>query len=550
MSIQHNMAALGSTRMLGINEKNRIKYFEKLSTGYKINRAADDAAGLAISEEMRAQIRGLNKTIQNIEDGTSYVQTADAALSEIHDILHRIHELAVQSANDTNTEMDREYIDTEVQLLKEEIDRIFEETEFNTIKIWDTKMDGKVQIGTEKKQAVTMSSYGNGFYVNETNKGAIAYNGYKIEVQGTNPADPSNYGFKVTWEGWNKKQYSTELVPWNDVGTGAFAMKISDYMSPTAPAETHSIDFKLGWNTVNADIVTVKDIAKAVDGRIFSSGVSSSEKTTNNQTASGISYSVSTNYLAELASNRNTEQYDTVWIEPLPTGSTNVITQPTYTNPREDTGWAMHFTMPNIGPVTAKVSSISYYGYDKRPETENTFWKWEYHWINNQKVPYQATITHTPDQGNPGSLHALTDCVSNNKDPDSLQNSQGGGRIYLNFTMTPDSGSVNYEGRTETTVGSITLSFNVSQTDDEEAVMKKIQAALNPNTIFDIERPASNSGGAYHSIYTPSATVVMIDSPLYKSTHDLAIQAGANANQLIHVTYDSLRLPGLGMVIL
>ena len=400
MSIQHNMAALGSTRMLGINEKNRIKYFEKLSTGYKINRAADDAAGLAISEEMRAQIRGLNKTIQNIEDGTSYVQTADAALSEIHDILHRIHELAVQSANDTNTEMDREYIDTEVQLLKEEIDRIFKETEFNTIKIWDTKMDGKVQIGTEKKQAVTMSSYGNGFYVNEVNKGAIAYNGYKIEVQGTNPADPSNYGFKVTWEGWNKKQYSTELVPWNDVGTGTFAMKISDYMSPTAPAETHGIDFKLGWNTVNADIVTVKDIAKAVDGRIFSSGVSSSEKTTNNQTASGISYSVSTNYLAELASNRNTEQYDTVWIEPLPTGSANVITQPTYTNPREDTGWAMHFTMPNIGPVTAKVSSISYYGYDKRPETENTFWKWEYHWINNQKVPYQATITHTPDQGN------------------------------------------------------------------------------------------------------------------------------------------------------
>ena len=86
--------------------------------------------------------------------------------------------------------------------------------------------------------------------------------------------------------------------------------------------------------------------------------------------------------------------------------------------------------------------------------------------------------------------------------------------------------------------------------DDEEAVMKRIQAALNPNTIFDIERPASNSGGAYHSIYTPSATVVMIDSPLYKSTHDLAIQAGANANQLIHVTYDSLRVLGLGMVIL
>ena len=123
--IAHNLLAMNAQRQFGIVNTKQSKTTEKLSSGYKINRAADDAAGLTISEKMRSQIRGLNQAADNIQEGISYVQTADGALNEVHDILHRMNELAVQSANDTNTEQDREAIDSEVQQLKEELDRIF-----------------------------------------------------------------------------------------------------------------------------------------------------------------------------------------------------------------------------------------------------------------------------------------------------------------------------------------------------------------------------------------------------------------------------------------
>ncbi len=131
MVIQHNLSALNANRQLGIVKSNLSKSTEKLSSGYKINRASDDAAGLSISEKMRKQIRGLSQASENCEDGISLCQVADGALNETHDILQRINELAVQSANGTNSESDREKIDQEIQQLKCEIDRIAECTSFN-----------------------------------------------------------------------------------------------------------------------------------------------------------------------------------------------------------------------------------------------------------------------------------------------------------------------------------------------------------------------------------------------------------------------------------
>jgi len=114
MVIQHNMMAFNANRQYGINTGKSKKLTEKLSSGYRINRAADDAAGLAISEKMRRMIRGLGQSADNIRDGIGFVQTADGALNEAHDILQRMNELAVKSANGTNTEEDRKYIDSEV----------------------------------------------------------------------------------------------------------------------------------------------------------------------------------------------------------------------------------------------------------------------------------------------------------------------------------------------------------------------------------------------------------------------------------------------------
>ena len=131
MVVQHNLTAMNSNRMLGITQGTLSKSTEKLSSGYKINRAADDAAGLSISEKMRKQIRGLTKASSNAEDGISAVQTAEGALQEVTDMLQRMNELAVQASNGTNSTTDRQSIQDEIEQLTTEIDRVAETTKFN-----------------------------------------------------------------------------------------------------------------------------------------------------------------------------------------------------------------------------------------------------------------------------------------------------------------------------------------------------------------------------------------------------------------------------------
>lgn len=133
MVVQHNLRAMNSNRMLGITTGQLSKSSEKLSSGYKVNRAADDAAGLSISEKMRKQIRGLSQASANAEDGISAVQTAEGALTEVHDMLQRMNELANKAANGTNSVSDRQTIQDEISQLTTEIDRVAETTKFNEI---------------------------------------------------------------------------------------------------------------------------------------------------------------------------------------------------------------------------------------------------------------------------------------------------------------------------------------------------------------------------------------------------------------------------------
>jgi len=157
MRINNNIMAMNTYRQLGITNTSASKSMEKLSSGLRINRAGDDAAGLSISEKMRAQIRGLNMASKNAQDGISLIQTAEGALQETHAILQRMRELAVQSANDTNVEVDRAAIQAEIDELAAEITRIAETTEFNTQKLLDGKFAGKFHIGANKGQDITLS---------------------------------------------------------------------------------------------------------------------------------------------------------------------------------------------------------------------------------------------------------------------------------------------------------------------------------------------------------------------------------------------------------
>ncbi len=160
MVVQHNLTAMNSNRMLGVTTSTQSKLTEQLSSGYKINRAADDAAGLSISEKMRSQIRGLTQASANAQDGISCVQTAEGALAEVHDMLQRMNELAVKSANGTNTSADRVAIQKEINALVSEIDRVSQSTQFNTLNLLDgtfaASKNVTLQVGTANKTEQTI----------------------------------------------------------------------------------------------------------------------------------------------------------------------------------------------------------------------------------------------------------------------------------------------------------------------------------------------------------------------------------------------------------
>ncbi len=191
MVIQHNIAGMNANRQLNITTNLQAKSSEKLSSGYKINRAADDAAGLAISEKMRRQVRGLTQASENAQDGISLVQIADGAMAEVHEMLQRGNELAVQAANDTLTETDRGYIQAEIDKIKEEIDAINGKTTFNEKYILRGKgvdmTDNSVSIKGGLPSFVTVDSASDGAGYMASTYTTRAY--YRV----SSTADPDNY---------------------------------------------------------------------------------------------------------------------------------------------------------------------------------------------------------------------------------------------------------------------------------------------------------------------------------------------------------------------
>jgi len=190
MIVQHNMSAMNANRMLGITNSSLAKSTEKLSSGYKINRAADDAAGLSISEKMRSQIRGLNKASDNAQDGISLIQTAEGALNESHAILQRMRELSVQASNGTETDDDREAVQKEISQLQDELTRISSTTEFNTMKLLDGSLGG----GSSATGIKVDASVSNAALANSALKTTAATNGKYTSDTAISDADDLSAG--------------------------------------------------------------------------------------------------------------------------------------------------------------------------------------------------------------------------------------------------------------------------------------------------------------------------------------------------------------------
>lgn len=525
MIIQQNMLSLNASRQLGIINNNKCDSTTKLASGYKINKAADNAAGLSISEKMRAQIRGLDQSSRNLSDAISYVQVAEGALNEVSSIMQRIRELSVQAINDTNTEEDRTAIDKEVQQLKEEVKGIFKDTEFNTKKIWDTDPRYKVQIGTEEVKAVTGgSSYISGT-LTEINKASIPKDGsFTLKA--------NEDGIQVTWDAYNGKSYTSEVIGWADELKGTHSFKLSDYIDVAANPELQGVDFTYSYNV--AEYAQLDDVIGSLDGAYIScppyTNVSTQVYSKDGTPIDGINFSSSINYLALLKSDKDFDKYDTDFI----VGSdSNLIQEPTKTDSSKQ--WKYEFQMSNIGTVTATSQSLYYYSNWRDPNQ-----KW---WHPHPTYGYDVINVFYPD-GNDGSLDSVIDALVNNKGVNLVDDTETGGTIVMRFDITANS-TYSYNGESSNNVGSVTMSINVSKTDTKDTILDKL---ANIGGI-DIYAGRQDTGEGSISRYSGLAGVktVMIDSPIYKFQNNMSIQAGANTNQRISMEYETLSLHVFGI---
>ncbi|MBU3220932.1 flagellin [Clostridium algidicarnis] len=544
MIIQHNSMSMVTSNKLKSNTKKQANIMEKLSSGLRINRASDDAAGLSISEKMKGQIRGLSRAAQNIQDGSSYVQVADGALTEVGNMLQRMRELTIQAANDTYVnKSDRESINIEFQELKEEIDNIFENTEFNSIKIWDTNIENKVQIGTEQKQAVKMNSSYESYKITDINKGATCYSEYKMNVISTNPLDNENYGITVNWTGYNGNDYTTSIISWDKLSTSNVNFNISDYLDVINNPELE--DISLGISYTVTETATVDDIAKALNGVSISAHPNTTESISNSSSNSDISLSLSTNYLAELASGRLMDVYDTNFIEPNLLGPKSNVIIPDYSaNPIDSSGWTLSFNMQNIGTVTASCNDLHYYSNDASDNVEGKWWRYS----TNETNKYKVTIPYSPSIDGTG-LNSVLSCLSRDDGYSITKDANANGNIILKFNLTSDS-PFEYGGNSSNNVGSMTVIIKVGDDDTEEDLLNKIKASFNENSEVDVFAGSKSDGSPYNSYVSSgyaSAKTSIIDIPIYKAVHDVAIQAGANSCEQIHIVYDSLRTSDLGI---
>ncbi len=257
MIVQHNLTAMNANRMLGISTGQQAKVSEKLSSGYRINRAADDAAGLSISEKMRSQIRGLNKASANAQDGISLIQTAEGALNESHSILQRMRELAVQASNGTETDDDREAVQNEIAELQEELTRISDTTEFNTMKLLDGSLGGPEGVSTSGNTTIgaQVANLKAATYTTSTNAGDMS--GQTAWAEETINIDGAE--IKVNWATLTDEEKNALKVKWEDNTSVDTARKAAEIIQ-------NKINAAIDESGLGVEHVTVK----AVDAKNFS----------------------------------------------------------------------------------------------------------------------------------------------------------------------------------------------------------------------------------------------------------------------------------------
>ncbi len=584
MIILQNMAAMNTSRQLGIVTKNKKKSTEKLSTGYKINRASDDASGLAISEKMRKQIRGLTQGEENIEDGVGYVQVADGALEQVQDMLQRMNELSVQAANGTNALSDRKAIDEEIQQLKTEMDRVFQTTKFNETYIWPDAESRIVGIGDKKAQAVTVITPSKTIWIDNSNYNVIALNSYSTTADDT--------GVSISWTGYNGKDYTTDTISWDELEEKGYRFNIGDIFQKT---DTELFDAQTGKPVFDFTVAysvrpeaKIEDIIKAINGNTIghSTGTDMDGSYEDSNTNRGVS--IQSEYLyynaayASRANSANNDRFDfqtgsdtylEAWNPATSANRCNLVSDPckdinsTVTAAdvaaagESTDGWTFKFQMEGIGEVTAKSTSVSYSATSAEwSDADDEHHWWEYRWTtysDGRRERYQATLSRSSSEKGSGTLGSVMAALTGKKGtttPGILTKANGGdtdhgGGITISFSLTAENSYSYGKNNSSKTVGDFSLYIPISVSDTEISVLQKIKNTLNSNTVLDF---SSRAGVSTQYVYSRSAKQSLVDVPtyvreVYWPQVDIPIHCGADSTDRLNIRYETMRIKKLGL---
>ena len=579
MRIQHNTTSMNANRMMKVNTSSLAGSTEKLSSGYKINRAADDAAGLSISEKMRKQMRGLDRGSTNCDDGVSLCQVADGALNEVSDMLNRMKVLSIQSANGTNSQSDRAAIDAEVQALKEEAQRIFDTTTFNGKYIWKGENTYADRYNYEEVVSLRINSISR-TYTPTTNNAGV----WPSESDGFNVTADESSGIKFSWTGRDGESYESDDIPWPNPENKSQTLQLEDYLTHyyeegVLPAKFQGVNATISY--ASTEYTKLEDIVKNVNGTTLKTDFDSSNRAACYDAAGAtLPYSTSVTLSDEIQrlSERDTSgASDSEFAEctgvNIPDSATDTST------------FTIDFTFRNVGTITATLNSISYSKYyfpdnmeADRMTTDCKSYD-EAHGISCPvgDVSYTSHMSndkwwgyvpaYSSDQGYLGyyTRQAQVKNVSGGTGETiayALTNSTTLGGLLDNYTNdgdTSDSGYMQFNFSLSDGAGSLDFSVPVSESETVDSVFAK----LNEITSIDIFASANGenvhgvSGNAGYSSVTVKnsykAFTKMADVKYEefvgpgKNTEDIHSADEADMTVKIPINYDKLNNEYLGI---
>lgn len=568
--IMHNLMAMNANRQFSVRKAESSKTAGKLSSGYRINGAADDAAGLQITEKMRAQIQGLHRASDNIQDGTSFVQTADGALSEVQAMLHRIKELTVKSLNDTNTATDRIVIDNEIQELKKEIDHIYTTTEFNGRKIWNEVGNNPVQMGTEPVYAITTRTTGIYDKITDTNKAVFPKTSGISSWGGEYKLNASDTGITVSWTGFNGKNYTSNEIAWpvdadGNLPAGSYTFKLGDYMDTTLYPELAGVNFFEYTYEVNDRTELTDNLAyakEALNGRIVGCMNDPGETVDvilkDKSKGAGASFGVDIYYDALLKAGKvydtdpdvTNDNCDDLFMEGVDKNGNstaqenqvdNITGNPIKNSPTDP--WEFTFYMNGIGEVKAKINSARYHVSDYSAEMENIWWKKVYY--DNGTKWYKSTLDYELRGDEKGTIKGVERALTGGGiDFNTYLNEGQSGYINMSFSLVATNPYSNLSNTASGTgVGTMSMNIPISWVNGHLITIDEVKEKIDNIQGLDIRGSQISNGYTYNN----KEELKSVQVPKYRYDYALNIQSSDNAMDSIRIEYEGVNIDSLGI---